>query len=237
MLVEQAHSRQAGECIGRWGLCERRFHGRERPAAQVVDRIDELEPSFSDEADPIRDVLHLGQDVRREEDRPATADDLRDELVERLLHERIEPTRRLVEHEQVGVVHERLDETDLLPVPARELLDPAAEVEVEPCGKLVGARDISRTPRRCPKKRSSSRPVIRSYRRRSPGRYPSRRRIATLSRLESSPNTLSLPPVGLIRSSRRRIVVVFPAPFGPRNPNTSPASTEKSTSAMPRFCP
>jgi hypothetical protein len=61
--------------------------------------------------------------------------------------------------------------------------------------------------------------------------------MATLSRRESSPNTLSRPLVGRIRSRTRRIVVVLPAPFGPRNPNTSPAATEKLTSTMPRFGP
>ena len=89
---------------------------RERAGAKVLDGVDELEPAFADEADAIGHVLHLGQDVRGEEDRAASPGDLRDELVERLLHERVEPARRLVEHEQVGIVHERLDEADLLPV-------------------------------------------------------------------------------------------------------------------------
>lgn len=34
-----------------------------------------------------------------------------------------------------------------------------------------------------------------------------------------------------------RIVVVFPAPFGPRNPKTVAAGTERSRSTMPRADP
>ena len=147
------HSGHACEGVGRRRLCERRLHVRERAGAEVVDRVDELEPAFADEADAIGDVLHLGQDVRREEDRAAAPGDLRDELVERLLDERIEPARRLVEHEQVGIVHERLDEPDLLPVPARQLLDPAVEIEVEPLGELVAA---SRRARRAGARRSGA---------------------------------------------------------------------------------
>ena len=123
-------------------------------------RVDEVEPALADQADPIGDVLHLGQDVRGEEDRAAALGGLGDQLVERLLHERVEAARRLVEDEQVGVVHERLDEPDLLPVSARELLDPAVEVEVEPFRELVAPRPG--LPRRWPKNSSSSRPVIRS---------------------------------------------------------------------------
>src|SRR5262245_37513132 len=40
-----------------------------------------------------------------------------------------------------------------------------------------------------------------------------------------------------MRSSTVRMVVVFPAPFGPRKPNTSPCLTSRSTSMMPRCSP
>ena len=38
---------------------------------------------------------------------------------------------------------------------------------------------------------------------------------------------VAVPSSGLTRPSSIRSVVVFPAPFGPRNPTTSPASTVK----------
>ena len=42
------------------------------------------------------------------------------------------------------------------------------------------------------------------------------------------------PDVGWIRSISVRIVVVLPAPLGPRKPNTSPGWTAKLTSSIPR---
>src|SRR5580692_9798690 len=44
------------------------------------------------------------------------------------------------------------------------------------------------------------------------------------------PATVADPEVGAIRVPRVRTVVVFPAPLGPRNPNTSPRKTSKETS-------
>src|SRR5690606_7038354 len=46
-----------------------------------------------------------------------------------------------------------------------------------------------------------------------------------------------LPLSGRIRSSRQRIVVVFPAPFGPRKPTISPARTSRSTPRSARTSP
>src|SRR5437762_9760971 len=51
------------------------------------------------------------------------------------------------------------------------------------------------------------------------------------------PNTRARPLVGRIRSRTVRIVVVLPAPFGPRNPKTSPDLTSRSTSRIPRCSP
>jgi hypothetical protein len=75
--------------------------------------------------------LHLGEDVRREEHGAPLAGRLAQEGVERLLDERIEPRGGLVEDEQLGPVHERLHEPDLLAVPLREGADRAIEVELE----------------------------------------------------------------------------------------------------------
>ena len=61
--------------------------------------------------------------------------------------------------------------------------------------------------------------------------------MATLSRRLWSPKMRALPLVGWSRSSRMRMVVVLPAPLGPRNPKTSPASTEIVTSSMPTTSP
>jgi len=46
--------------------------------------------------------------------------------------------------------------------------------------------------------------------------------MATLSRTVSIPKMLADPLDGRMKSSKVRIVVVLPAPFGPRNPKISP---------------
>ena len=46
-----------------------------------------------------------------------------------------------------------------------------------------------------------------------------------------------MPAVGRMRSSSSRIVVLLPAPFGPRNPNTSPRSTRRSSPSRARIPP
>src|SRR5580692_26167 len=55
----------------------------------------------------------------------------------------------------------------------------------------------------------------------------------------SSPFSVAVPLVGFSSVASMRSVVVLPAPFGPRRPNTSPARTSKLTSStasrVPRF--
>ena len=58
-----------------------------------------------------------------------------------------------------------------------------------------------------------------------------RRRISTpFSGVSGIPATVAEPEVGAMSVPSVRTVVVFPAPFGPRNPNTSPWPTSKETS-------
>ena len=54
------------------------------------------------------------------------------------------------------------------------------------------------------------------------------RPITRCSPAGSCPSRRQRPPVGRTRPRRQRIVVVLPAPFGPRNPNTPPCGTARS---------
>ncbi len=47
----------------------------------------------------------------------------------------------------------------------------------------------------------------------------------------------ALPESARSNAMRMRMVVVLPAPLGPRNPKTSPSPTENDTSEMPRLPP
>src|SRR5437763_9130861 len=55
------------------------------------------------------------------------------------------------------------------------------------------------------------------------------RRTSSRSRTTSWPATCATPEVGLASVQSMLIVVVLPAPLGPRNPNTSPVATSNST--------
>src|SRR5438105_4218172 len=51
------------------------------------------------------------------------------------------------------------------------------------------------------------------------------------------PATSALPALGRTTVDNTRTVVVFPAPLGPRKPNTSPVETSKLTSSSAVLCP
>jgi hypothetical protein len=53
-----------------------------------------------------------------------------------VLHERIEPARRLVEDEQVRVREEGAEDADLAPVATRQVSDGPVKVELEPIRQL-----------------------------------------------------------------------------------------------------
>src|SRR5215469_10777622 len=53
----------------------------------------------------------------------------------------------------------------------------------------------------------------------------------------SSPHTDTPPEVGGMNPVIMRMVVDLPAPFGPRNPRTSPLATSNETSSTARFGP
>src|SRR4030088_2047411 len=59
---------------------------------------------------------------------------------------------------------------------------------------------------------------------------PTAARIFASSDPSRCPATTAVPEVGAMSAHRSRSVVVLPAPFGPRNPKTSPSSTSRSRS-------
>ncbi len=104
--------------------------------ADGLDAVHLDQPALADDRDPVAGPVDLVDDVRRQEDRPSVVARLADEPEERLLDERVEARRRLVEDEQVRPVLERDDQADLLLVALRVLLEPPARVEVERLDQL-----------------------------------------------------------------------------------------------------
>ena len=58
---------------------------------------------------------------------------------------------------------------------------------------------------------------------------PTLAKMALRSSNKFFPKMRISPALGLIKESIQRIVVLFPAPLGPKNPNTSPLLTVKLT--------
>src|SRR5438105_6852302 len=100
-------------------------------ARELVKLPDGGEVPIADDAYAIADVLDLGQNVRRDEDRRAPAARVANKPVELLLMERVKPACRLVEDEQGGLWCEREEQRELLLVAVRVLAVLAAKIEIE----------------------------------------------------------------------------------------------------------
>ena len=87
---------------------------------------------------------------------------LAQELEERLLDERVETRRRLVEDQQLGSVLERDDQADLLLVALGVLLEPARRIEVEALDQrgLIGAVDAAAQVREVLEGLAAGQPVV-----------------------------------------------------------------------------
>ena len=86
--------------------------------------------------------FHVGQDVGRVEHRAAFATKFEHEVSDLLAADRIEPGHRLVEHDQLGIAHQRLRDADALEHALGKLTQrPAARV-IEPHApdESVGAK-------------------------------------------------------------------------------------------------
>ena len=100
-------------------------------SAQLCDPLNRRDPPLTDDRDAITHPLHLVEVVRGEKDGPSTAAELDDDSEELLLHQRIKPGGRFVEHQQLRVVEQRLDQSDLLTVAPGEIPDPAVQIRLE----------------------------------------------------------------------------------------------------------
>ena len=148
---------------------------------------------------------------------------LGDHVVELMLIQRVEAAGRLVEDQQARLVHEGLHQPDLLLVAARILAEAPAGVEFEAVdqGLQIGLVDAAaQVAEVCEDLRAGERGVEREF----------------AGQVADEPLDLGgLRPAVQIRRwwrcrrSRRsspisvRMVVVLPAPFGPRKPKTSPS--------------
>ena len=159
-----------------------------------------------------------------------------DALLEDRLHQRIKARGWLVQDEQFDIGRQSCDQSDLLPVTLRIR-----------AGLLSGSS--SNRSSRSARRRGSSPPRSRPSRSMisPPERFGQRvhrqehRRVGDAVGWSHARGRRQA--IGLIlalacrRPSNMRIVVVFPAPLGPRNPCTSPGRTERSSPSRARVRP
>src|SRR5947207_7300667 len=86
-----------------------------------------------------------------------------------------------------------------------------------------------------PAKCRYSSPVSRSYRGSSSGRTPITRLRASRSRSRERPSMVTSPAVGRSRPVSILMVVLLPAPLGPRKPKKRPRGTSKERSSTATF--
>ena len=171
--------------------------------------------------EPVAQDLGLLHVVRRQQDGPAVGLEAADEVPQRPPGRGVEAGRRLVEEDELGVVHERQRDREPLPLAARQVLAPGvaslAELErVDQLGRRTGLRVEA----------AEEVDELGDGQLRVEGGGLEADADARLeraaSRATSWPSTRTSPPSGARRPSRISTVVVLPAPFGPSSPKISP---------------
>ncbi len=102
----------------------------------MLDGVGDHQAAVTDDGDVVGHSLNLVEAVRREQDGVSRRHRLSEERLELHLNEWVEPTGRLVEHQQLGSVHEGEEQADLLAVPLRQLADGAVEADPETINHL-----------------------------------------------------------------------------------------------------
>ena len=197
------------------------------------------DPAARDHRDAAAQLVRLVHVVRRQQDRLAGVAERRDGVAQLASTDRIEPDRRLVEEQHRRVVQQAARDMQPLLHPARERLHPLALAATQPDQSSSSSiRRPSRASAPGTRRRSSSGCPAPTAGRRGHDRRRRRSRSAAAPspapRPDRGPSTRARPDVGNSSVVRILIDVVFPAPFGPSRPNSSPGSTEKLTSVSAR---
>ena len=114
-------ARQLAESGGIDGTRELEFDG---PAGSSLDggqRLDRDESSLANDPHPVCGSIDLRETVRGQEHRGPGVDSFAQELMQAMLHQRVESAARFIENDQLWRVGECLDQRHLLPVPGRHL--------------------------------------------------------------------------------------------------------------------
>ena len=110
---------------------------RTAPFPQAVYGGDSDDAAVAQDRDLVGGLLDLAEHVGTEEDGLPVGLGLADHGKEFLLDEGVQPARRFVQHQQFGIMHEGLDEPQLLLVALGELAGVPAQVQAQPFGQGI----------------------------------------------------------------------------------------------------
>ena len=175
-----------------------------------------------DHGDALRELVGLLEVLRAEQDRRPARHQHADDVPHLVARARVEPGGRLVEEHELRGDDDAGRDVEPPPHPARVVLDqPRGGLgEAEGLEQLAGALLGRGAPQaeQPADAGSGSRGRSGPRRRRRAGRSGSPRRARRpASETMSCPSTRALPASGWISVASMRIVVVFPAPFGPEH--------------------
>ena len=156
--VHIADAGHALEAAGRRRV-EPHLHAPAAAIEQLADVGQRHQLALAHDGHAVADTLHLGEDVRREEDGATEPLAVLEDLVEGALHERVEALGGLVEDGQLGVALEGLDDADLLAHAPRVVADLATQVapaQLHALDELVA--QAARAGRRAPPGSAAARP-------------------------------------------------------------------------------
>ena len=140
-----AHARKPSEGLRPYGPPKRISTTRSAFASISRTWSTATRLSGANDRDPVHRTLHLCKHMRRKKHRRAISAHLSQQRTELALHDRIETTRRLVQHEQLRAMHERLNDPELLAVPSRQRPDRLRQVTGESFGELLAVGDVVTT--------------------------------------------------------------------------------------------
>ena len=109
---------------------------------QLVEGAGAHGAAGADDGDVVTELFDLGEDVAGQQHRRAAVGDLLDALLKRLLHQRVQARRRLVENVELGVGGKRGDDRHLLPVALGVGARLLVRVEFEALDQLVASARV-----------------------------------------------------------------------------------------------
>jgi hypothetical protein len=201
-------------------------HGLTGGGGQIADGPLGHKGPAIDHHDAVRDLGDLRQDVARDQDRAVTFDEPPEERTQPRDAGGIQPVRRFVQHQDLGIPEQRGGEGEALPHPERESLDLRVRVVAHPGEREHRIRSSILEPAfhaQDPEVVAGGPPGM------EPGDLQCRADPAErcVQRAVGSTQDVRVAGRGGGEAEEDRIVVVLPAPFGPRNPVTLPVGTEK----------